>query len=100
MQENVFDEMTCEQAMLLIDKRTPTEKEKGFCPVCGEYKTTIQCRRQNTTYIDEIYNFVIMCDECFEDNEAYWKERWDELYCEIHAGIAAGNLAERTMKRR
>lgn len=87
--------VTDEQAAKIIDNRTPDEIEKGLCSCCGEYKTTVKCRRQNTAYVDDICNFVVMCVECFKENEAYWNERWDELYSELHAGIRAGNLAER-----
>lgn len=36
-------------------------------------------RRQNTAYAVDEFNWVTMCDECFELNEAYWAEQWREL---------------------
>jgi hypothetical protein len=40
-------------------------------------------RRQNTAYNDESANWVRMCDQCFETNQAYWDERWAEYYSDI-----------------
>ena len=37
-------------------------------------------RRQNTQYIQEESNWVTCCDECFEEVEEYWAERWAEYY--------------------
>lgn len=37
-------------------------------------------RRQNTKYVDDERNWVTLCDDCMEVNEAYWKERWADFY--------------------
>ena len=39
-----------------------------------------QWRRQNTQYYDDRENWVFLCDECQEKNEAYWSERWSDYY--------------------
>lgn len=36
-------------------------------------------QRQNTAYIDDSLNWVVMCDECAKHNETLWEERWNEL---------------------
>ena len=65
--------------------------KQGDCD-CG-FRTIIKCqgfngkcdqagkrRRQNTRYEEDDRNYVIMCDECFVENEKYWDYRWKELY--------------------
>ena len=39
-----------------------------------------QWRRQNTQYYDDRENWVFLCDECQEENEAYSSERWSDYY--------------------
>jgi len=39
-------------------------------------------RRQHTFYVEDELNWVFMCDDCFEENEEYWNERWNEYYSE------------------
>ena len=37
-------------------------------------------RRQNTQYADDERNWVIMCDDCFAENEEYWRGMWADYY--------------------
>lgn len=48
------------------------------CQACG-------CRgaqhyHQRTQYADEASNWVSLCRDCTEENDAYWDERWAEYY--------------------
>jgi len=36
--------------------------------------------RQRTQYDDERQNWVCMCDECRDENDYYWDEKWREYY--------------------
>jgi 3-deoxy-D-arabino-heptulosonate 7-phosphate (DAHP) synthase class II len=36
--------------------------------------------RQNTAYVDDRRNFVIMCSDCFEMNQQYWEEMWRDYW--------------------
>ena len=36
-------------------------------------------RRQNTAYCDDERNWVRMCDQCFQENQKYWEEMWQEI---------------------
>lgn len=53
-------------------------KADTTCIVCKKKGATK--RRQNTAYVEDEKNWVVMCDSCFEENEAYWQERWEEYY--------------------
>jgi hypothetical protein len=35
---------------------------------------------QNTSYYKYEMNIVTLCPKCQEENDEYWKERWDEYY--------------------
>ena len=50
-------------------------------PLChaGCWRRGIK-RRQSTAYGNDKLNWVVLCDECFGEQEAYWKERWDDYY--------------------
>ena len=37
-----------------------------------------QWRRQNTQYYIDRSNWVFLCDDCQEENEEYWAERWSD----------------------
>lgn len=47
---------------------------------CGRCMPNVIRRRQNTQYMHEESNWVTCCDECFEEIEEYWAERWAEYY--------------------
>ena len=46
------------------------------CERCDSRNATKH--RQNTSYVDDEFNFVTLCPICKEDNDEYWQERWDE----------------------
>lgn len=35
-------------------------------------------RRQNTAYVNDVFNWVFVCDKCFEEIEEHWREQWEE----------------------
>jgi hypothetical protein len=37
-------------------------------------------RRQNTAYVEDERNWVVACDDCFEEIEEYWNKMWREYY--------------------
>ena len=49
-----------------------------ICEACGANGATKY--RQNTQYYDDARNWATLCLPCREDNDAYWRERWDEYY--------------------
>jgi len=40
-------------------------------------------RRLGTAYAEEEKNWVVLCDACMEDVEAYWEERLTDYYHDI-----------------
>lgn len=53
------------------------------CPRCGQVSDTIEWRRTNTAYIYESSNWTDVCDLCFEEEQAYWEERWADYRASI-----------------
>jgi len=50
-------------------------------PRCGCGSTyRVMTRRRMTSYADDSMNFTTGCEACFDDEQAYWAERWDEYY--------------------
>ena len=54
----------------------------GYCYSCGEYFKYPKLYRENTLYEPEEKNWHRECEECFEEHEVYWQERWDEYNAE------------------
>ena len=50
----------------------------GKCNSCGKYFKYPKVRRRNTAYQDDKLNFTKTCKMCYDKQEEYWKERWDE----------------------
>lgn len=50
-----------------------------YCSICG---APAERRRQNTAYADDSLNWVVQCDECFAETQAYWEERWAEYHAD------------------
>lgn len=50
------------------------------CEHCGSEDSTVKFRRQNTAFVDEKLNWVVLCDECHKENEEHWAEMWDDYY--------------------
>lgn len=48
------------------------------CERCGVEGAEL--RHQNTAYNEVLSNYHVLCDLCDEENEAYWKERWEDYY--------------------
>ena len=53
-----------------------------ICPHCEQCRRDVMRRRQNTAYFNEALNWVVCCGECFEEVEANWAERWEEVYAD------------------
>jgi len=49
-----------------------------LCQACN--KPGAKKRRQNTAYVDDEANFSILCDDCQQQADEYWKDMWDEYY--------------------
>lgn len=54
----------------------------GYCDHCGRWFVYPKRRRMNTAYHDEESNYCCECENCFEETQAYWQERWDEYNSE------------------
>jgi hypothetical protein len=52
----------------------------GRCLHCGAWFVYPPVRRRSTRYANDESNFVQMCDLCFDQQEALWKEMWSEYY--------------------
>ena len=70
-------EVEAGSVMLQVSRGSPCT---GFDSPCGK---PARFRRQNTQYAEEISNWVCMCDDCFDKNEEYWTDRWEEYYSGI-----------------
>lgn len=55
-------------------------KKENKCQACGA--NDAERYRQNTLFTDEEKNWVKLCPDCRKENDAYWKERWDDYYRE------------------
>ncbi len=61
--------------MSQIPPRMKCEGWEGPCDSNDAYR-----RPQNTRYVDEERNWVILCDECMKANRAHWDEMWSDYY--------------------
>ena len=50
------------------------------CPCCERPSDTIARRHMSTAYAKEESNYLTSCQECFDEAEEYWRERWAEYY--------------------
>lgn len=53
----------------------------GYDCECEGKDATI--KHQNTAYVQQCFNYILLCDFCMKQNEEYWKERWDEYYSQV-----------------
>lgn len=53
------------------------------CPRCGQVSDTIEWRRSNTAYAEDILNWHTMCADCFEIDEDYWRGQWADYYSSV-----------------
>jgi len=60
----------------------PTDEEKLTSELCCERCESPHAkrRRQNTRYVDDEMNWVVLCDECMAENDAHWEEMWRWYY--------------------
>lgn len=75
---------TCLEERTLVeiaDTRTWIQKLFGYCPNCGKwFRRKIIIRRQNTSYCDEVDNWIVVCPKCFDEIQLLWAERWEDYY--------------------
>lgn len=48
------------------------------CEQCEKEHESVWIRRTNTAYVEEKLNWVLECDECYEQTEEYWEMMWEE----------------------
>jgi hypothetical protein len=48
------------------------------CSCCGDYPALYG--HQHTAYVEKRFNYVTLCDDCWEENNEYWREMWNEYY--------------------
>lgn len=48
------------------------------CGRCKHENPSVWIRRTNTAYVEEKLNWVLECDECFEETEEHWNMMWEE----------------------
>lgn len=49
------------------------------CSRCKTEKESTWIRRTNTAYVEEKLNWVLECDECYEQTEEYWEMMWRDF---------------------
>lgn len=60
----------------MIDSYLPhTELKCERCDCFGA-----RYHRQNTNYIEEERNWVVLCKDCEEENDSYWEGMWEDYY--------------------
>ena len=74
--ESFPEELQRQIAQGLINAEETEHLMDNHC-ACGEVG---KVRRQNTMYVKSIMNWIVACDPCFEEIEAYWAERWADYY--------------------
>lgn len=59
-------------------RRTFWKRVLGYCPTCDRYfRYPVTTYRRNTAYCEERDNWLTACEECHEEDFAYFKELWD-----------------------
>lgn len=56
---------------------------RWYCPRCSRFTSTIERRRHSTMYEDEESNYSKLCQDCFDEEEEYWQERWEDYYRDV-----------------
>jgi hypothetical protein len=51
-----------------------------MCPLCAWESDNVAVRRLNTAYVDEISNWMISCQDCFDDTVFQYDEMWKAYY--------------------
>lgn len=52
----------------------------GWCPYCRTIFHYPKKRRLCTQYADEERNWVYSCKAWFDEENDYWKERWEDYW--------------------
>lgn len=52
------------------------------CPCCQRFML-IRKRRLNTAYVNDESNWMISCDNCYEEAVEYYSDLWDMYYQDI-----------------
>ena len=52
----------------------------GYCDCCQHWFVYPRTRRRHTCYSDDEMNFTRLCKACFDKEEEYWDERWEDVY--------------------
>lgn len=52
----------------------------GICPGCARFKASIERRRQLSQYHNDESNWLTACQDCNDEADEYWRERWQEYY--------------------
>jgi len=58
----------------------PPKYDLQKCDKCGFPGGTVRRRRMNTQYHDDESNFCVACEQCFEEIQEEWHEKWQEYY--------------------
>lgn len=59
------------------------DNNPNICPRCERWRRDIECRRQNTAYLDDEANYITVCMDCYEEIQDYWEERWREYWASV-----------------
>jgi cyclopropane fatty-acyl-phospholipid synthase-like methyltransferase len=59
----------------------------GWCPYCEKFFHYPKRRRLCTQYANEEDNWVTCCEEQFNEINDYYKERWQDYWSDIRAGL-------------
>jgi hypothetical protein len=49
-----------------------------FSVKCGCFKGKV-CQ-QNTAYVEDFNNYIVLCPECYIEVQEYWASMWNEYY--------------------
>jgi cytochrome c553 len=60
------------------------KKLLGYCPCCNRYlRYPVTTERRNTAYVEEASNWLTACNNCHDEDEAYFADLWDQYYSSI-----------------
>lgn len=65
----------------------PAVTPPAFCERCEVSDETVIRRRLNTAFVDEEKNYSTLCQSCYDEECAYWQERWNDYNREIWLGV-------------
>lgn len=53
------------------------------CPDCAETSNSVAIRRLNTAYCNDIENWMVSCEECFDRTVDMYDEMWQDYYSSV-----------------